>query len=58
MLDNEQLKQERLRRDYVALQDQINPHFLFNNISTLIAVIKTNPDLAVKMAEDVAYVYG
>ncbi len=57
VLDNEQLKQERLRQDYVALQDQINPHFLFNNISTLIAVIKTNPDLAVKMAEDVSDVY-
>lgn len=57
VLDNEQLKQEKLRQDYVALQDQINPHFLFNNISTLIAVIKTNPDLAVKMAEDVSDVY-
>ncbi|HUX54802.1 MAG TPA: histidine kinase [Williamwhitmania sp.] len=57
MLENEKLQQEKLRLDYVALQDQINPHFLFNNLSTLIAIIKTDPDAAVGMAENFSDVY-
>lgn len=57
MLENEKLQQEKLRLDYVALQDQINPHFLFNNLSTLIAIIKTDPDTAVSMAENFSDVY-
>ena len=57
MLENEKLQQEKLRLDYVALQDQINPHFLFNNLSTLIAIIKTDPDAAVSMATNFSDVY-
>jgi two-component system sensor histidine kinase LytS len=29
-----------------ALQAQVNPHFLFNSLNTVIALIRTNPDLA------------
>ncbi|NLI91115.1 MAG: histidine kinase [Peptococcaceae bacterium] len=29
-----------------ALQAQINPHFLFNSLNTVIALIRTNPDVA------------
>ena len=57
MLENEKLQQEKLRLDYLALQDQINPHFLFNNLSTLIAIIKSDPDSAVSMATNFSDVY-
>jgi len=53
----EQLKQEKLMLDYQALQDQLNPHFLFNNLSVLISEIQYNPDNAVKMTEQLSKVY-
>lgn len=56
-IENERLKQEKLHSDYFALQEQLNPHFLFNSLSTLIAMIKTDPDLAVKFAENFSDIY-
>ncbi|TCS84577.1 LytS/YhcK type 5TM receptor domain-containing protein [Tepidibacillus fermentans] len=32
-----------------ALQAQVNPHFLFNSLNTIVALIRTNPDLARKL---------
>ena len=57
VIENERLKQEKLKQDYFALQDQINPHFLFNNLSTLIAIIQSDPQLAVRFAESFSDVY-
>jgi len=57
LLENEQLKQEKLKMDYMALQDQINPHFLFNNLSTLIAIIRSDPKAAIRYAENFSDVY-
>lgn len=57
LLENEQLKQEKLKMDYMALQDQINPHFLFNNLSTLIAIIRSDPQEAIRYAENFSDVY-
>ncbi len=55
--ENEKLKQDKLISDYKALQDQLNPHFVFNNLSTLIAIIKSDKDKAVKFAENFTDVY-
>lgn len=45
---NEVEKQEKLAKEaeIKALQAQINPHFLFNTISTISSLIRTDPDLA------------
>jgi LytS/YehU family sensor histidine kinase len=51
------LRQEKLRLDYFALQDQLNPHFLFNNLSTLMAIIPENPDKALIFIEKFTDVY-
>lgn len=56
-IENERLKQEKLESDYRALQDQINPHFLFNNLSTLIAIIRQDKKAAIRFAENFSDVY-
>ncbi|GAF01443.1 sensor histidine kinase [Saccharicrinis fermentans] len=57
MVENEKLKQDKILTDYKALQDQVNPHFLFNNLSTLIAIIRTDKDKAITFAENFTDVY-
>ncbi len=53
----ENLKRDKLKLAYQSLQDQINPHFLFNNLTVLISEIKYNQDNAVKFTEKLADVY-
>nr|WP_321408277.1 histidine kinase [uncultured Carboxylicivirga sp.] len=55
--ENEALQNEKLELDYRALQDQINPHFLFNNLSTLIAIIRQDQKAAIRYAENFSDVY-
>ncbi|PWD97966.1 sensor histidine kinase [Marinilabilia rubra] len=57
ILENEKLRQEKLKMDYFALQDQLNPHFLFNNLSTLMAIIPDNPQKALSFTENFTDVY-
>jgi hypothetical protein len=40
MLENEQLKSENLRAKYNTLVGQINPHFLFNSLNSLSALVR------------------
>ncbi|MDR2911996.1 MAG: histidine kinase [Alistipes sp.] len=40
MLENEQLKSENLRARYNTLVGQLNPHFLFNSLNSLSALVR------------------
>jgi two-component system LytT family sensor kinase len=40
------LKELATKAEIRALQAQINPHFLFNSLNTIIALLRTNPDSA------------
>jgi two-component system sensor histidine kinase LytS len=40
-----------------ALQAQINPHFLFNSLNTIVSLIRTNPDLARKLLIQLGYFF-
>lgn len=51
------LKQEKLKMDYNSLQDQLNPHFLFNNLSALKSLIIYDQDRAVHFTENFTDVY-
>ncbi|HBH11608.1 MAG TPA: sensor histidine kinase [Clostridiales bacterium] len=42
----QQLKKEASRSEVKALQNQINPHFLFNVLNTLISFVRIKPDEA------------
>ena len=57
VLEVEALKQAKLQSDYKVLQNQLNPHFLFNSFSTLISEIHYNPKQAVEFTQKLADVY-
>lgn len=52
------LKQEQLQSSYNTLQDQLNPHFLFNNLSVLKSMIQYSPkEEAVNFTQNFTDVY-
>ena len=53
---------ERLKREFVqaqldGLKSQVNPHFLFNSLNTLVYIIPEDPDKAVEFVQKLAKVY-
>ncbi len=53
----EELRQLQMKNDYNALQDQLNPHFLFNNLSVLKSMIRFDPDAAVAFTQNFTDTY-
>ncbi|WP_455638304.1 sensor histidine kinase [Parabacteroides sp.] len=51
------LQKENNTARYTALQNQLNPHFLFNSLNTLIAEIEYNPANAVYFTKHLSSVY-
>jgi len=54
---NEELKRENLLANYEALKNQVNPHFLFNNLNTLSGMIEQKPELAVDFIKKLSDIY-
>lgn len=52
-----ELQQENNRANYNALQAQLNPHFLFNSLNTLIAEIEYEPQSAIVFTRNLSEVY-
>ena len=52
-----ELQKENNTASYAALQNQLNPHFLFNSLNTLIAEIEYNPSNAVRFTKHFSSVY-
>ena len=55
--EKELLKRESLKAQLSALKTQVNPHFLFNNLNTLSAIIPENPKQAVDFVQQLSKVY-
>jgi len=55
--EKEMLKRESLQAQLEALKTQVNPHFLFNNLNTLSAVIPDNPGQAIDFVQQLSRVY-
>ncbi len=53
----DRLKEAKLKSDYNSLQDQLNPHFLFNNLSVLKSMIIYDPQAAVVFTQNFTDVY-
>ena len=56
-LENEMLKRENISAVHESLKQQVNPHFLFNSLNTLKALIKHKPDQAVIFLNELSSVY-
>jgi sensor histidine kinase YesM len=57
LLKQEVLQRENIQFQFEALKNQINPHFLFNNFSTLVNLIPENTSLAEKYVYELSDVY-
>jgi two-component system, LytTR family, sensor kinase len=55
--ERETLKRESLKAQLDALKTQVNPHFLFNNLNTLTAIIPDEPDKAIEFVQQMSKVY-
>jgi hypothetical protein len=53
----EQLKREALALQFNALKNQVNPHFLFNSLSALTAMIRKDQDKAIQFVDQLSSVY-
>jgi len=58
LLENEKLLlKENLEARMIALRAQINPHFLFNTLNTISALIHDSPDLAEEAVDKLAFIF-
>lgn len=53
----DELKESSTKAQYIALQNQLNPHFLFNSLNALISEIEYNPKNAVEFTRNLSDVY-
>ena len=56
-LENRTLIAENMRTRYEALKNQVDPHFLFNSLNTLHALIKIDADKAQQYVQQLSYVF-
>ncbi len=56
-VNEEKLKKESIAFQYKALQNQVNPHFLFNSLNTLTSLVHKDQDTAVKFIKELSDVY-
>lgn len=56
-VNEERIKSESLAHQYKALQNQVNPHFLFNSLNTLSSLVYKDQDQAVKFIKQLSEVY-
>jgi LytS/YehU family sensor histidine kinase len=56
-VEYEQLQRENIQSQLEGLKNQVNPHFLFNSLNTLVNIIPENPDTAVRFVQKLSKVY-
>jgi len=52
-----ELKRQNVISQYESLKNQVNPHFLFNSMNTMIGLIDENPTLAKEYGHQFAEIY-
>ena len=57
LIEKERLEKENIQSQFQSLKNQVNPHFLFNSLNTLSALIHSDPDQAEEFIDEFAKVY-
>ncbi len=57
LIDTEDLKKAKMQTELDALRQQVNPHFLFNSLNSLTALIGEDPQKAEAFSEELSSVY-
>ncbi len=57
VIETEKLQKETALAQFETLKSQINPHFLFNTLNTLVSIIPDQPDKAVDFVQKLSYVF-
>ncbi|QEC53234.1 histidine kinase [Anseongella ginsenosidimutans] len=52
-----ELEKEKLRMQYHHLKNQVDPHFLFNTLTSLDSLVKSDPDLASRFINHLSRIY-
>lgn len=55
--EKEAIKRSQIETELNVLTSQVNPHFLFNSLNTLMSLIPENSDLAVQFTQKLSEVY-
>lgn len=53
----QKLTQEKLIFQYETLKSQVNPHFLFNSLNSLLSLVRKDPDLSEKYIQKLSAIY-
>jgi sensor histidine kinase YesM len=53
----QKLREEKLQYQYQTLKQQVNPHFLFNSLTTLSSLINTLPGIAETFTDKLSSIY-
>lgn len=56
-VNEEKLKREKLAIEYESLKNQVNPHFLFNNLTALSSLVYTDQEKAVMFIREFSNVF-
>jgi len=56
-VDAERLEKERVMATLAALKNQVNPHFLFNSLSSLSALVRIQPEQAERYIQQLSDAY-
>lgn len=57
IVEQERLRRENIQSQLEGLKNQVNPHFLFNSLNTLIYIIPEDPQRAVQFVQKLSKVY-
>jgi len=54
---NREAREQAIKAELSALRAQVNPHFLFNSLNSIASLVRTHPEQAERVTEDLAELF-